>query len=72
MLLVYWIFEIITFVDLGNRTFAEGNADKPGFHDMLLKTVHNTATYFGFGKKCKNHGKLLEDNSCLCPKFFSG
>ncbi|KAF1769317.1 hypothetical protein GCK72_001134 [Caenorhabditis remanei] len=44
------------------------NQAKPGLHDILLKTVHDTASYLGFGVKCRNGGHKTEDNTCICPK----
>ncbi|PIC55193.1 hypothetical protein B9Z55_000569 [Caenorhabditis nigoni] len=45
---------------------------KPGLHDILLKTVSDTASYLGFGVKCLNGGHKTEENTCICPKHFKG
>ncbi|CAB3408416.1 unnamed protein product [Caenorhabditis bovis] len=41
-------------------------------HDLILKTMTNTANYLGFGRKCRNGGKLTEANYCKCPQFYKG
>ncbi|EGT47419.1 hypothetical protein CAEBREN_16007 [Caenorhabditis brenneri] len=45
---------------------------KPGLHDLFLKTVHDTASYLGFGVKCRNGGHKTEENMCICPKYYRG
>uniref|UniRef100_A0A1I7U6V3 EGF-like domain-containing protein n=1 Tax=Caenorhabditis tropicalis TaxID=1561998 RepID=A0A1I7U6V3_9PELO len=55
-----------------NAQKAEANQAKPGLHDIILKTVHDTASYLGFGVKCRNGGHKTEDNTCICPKYFKG
>lgn len=39
---------------------------------MLIKTVHDTASYLGFGLKCLNGGHKTEDGTCICAKYFKG
>lgn len=45
---------------------------KPGLHDILLKTVHDTASYLGFGVKCRNGGHKTEESICVCPRYYTG
>uniref|UniRef100_A0A8R1E004 EGF-like domain-containing protein n=1 Tax=Caenorhabditis japonica TaxID=281687 RepID=A0A8R1E004_CAEJA len=48
------------------------NTSKAGLHDILLKMGHDTASYLGFGIKCRNGGRKTEDNSCICLEYFTG
>ncbi|CAI2321388.1 unnamed protein product [Caenorhabditis sp. 36 PRJEB53466] len=63
---------VILFLPVVVLQKTDPKAAKPGLHDFIIKKVHDTASYLGFGVTCRNGGHKTEENTCICPKFFRG